>query len=697
MTTKARRAVGVLAAALLAPGQTPTFKASSNLVIVNVTVRDKSGKLVEGLKKEDFQVFEDDKAQVLSVFEIQHLATDSLPPVEPPAPVKGAPARPRVTKEKEEPPALAPGEVRYKDKRLMVMFFDFSAMAVAEQVRAQKAATAFLSKSMTASDLVSIMTFTNKLKVVEEFTDDREQLITAIQNFKLDEMSDATTDGGAPDPDDDDTNTLFVADETEFNIFNTDRRLSALEAAVRNLGAMPEKKALVYISNGVGKTGMENQSQLRATINEAVKANVAFYPIDARGLQASAPAGDASVASPRGTGIFSGSQQKGRRDKFNDEQETLYTLAADTGGKALLDSNDLTIGMTQVQKDVNSYYIVGYYSTNADPDGKYRKIRVQVPSIQGVKLDYRRGYYASKQWTKFNLTDKERQLEDAIGLGNPVTDLPISLEADYFRLNKDSYFSPVALKIPGAEIVTTAKGSTELDFLGQVKDKKGKTVGSVRDTIKVKFTEADAALLAKRYLEYDTAFTLNPGEYKLKFVARENQTGKMGTFESKFIVPDLSAKDVKGLRLSSVVWSNQRLPLEEAKAMANAKEFKKKSPIPNPLVHDGQKLIPSITHTFHRTQPLFVYAEVYDPGLEAQTQMPSIAATLAIYRGKTKAFESRPLRFFSAPEGRGQTIPVQVQTPLAKLKPGQYMCQLTVVDEYGKKFAFARSPLVLLP
>src|SRR5207244_1506565 len=103
-------------------------------------------------------------------------------------------------------------------------------------------------------------------------------------------------------------------------------------------------------------------------------------PVDSRGLEASAPAGDASVASPRGTGVFSGSKQSSVTASFDDSQETLYSLAADTGGKALLDSNDLTLGIRQAQTDISSYYIIGYYSTNSADDGKFRRIQVRLAS-----------------------------------------------------------------------------------------------------------------------------------------------------------------------------------------------------------------------------------------------------------------------------------------------------------------------------
>ena len=162
-------------------------------------------------------------------------------------------------------------------------------MDAPEQLRAQEAAIKFLQSQMTSSDLVEIMTYSTAIKVVQEWTDNRPLLIETLRKLNLGEGSDlaATADTAADEGDD---SGGFTADETEFNIFNTDRKLSALEDAARKLSIFPEKKALVYFSSGISKTGVENQSQIKATVNAAVRANVSFYPVDARGLVALPPA-----------------------------------------------------------------------------------------------------------------------------------------------------------------------------------------------------------------------------------------------------------------------------------------------------------------------------------------------------------------------------------------------------------------------
>ncbi len=675
------------------------FTSETNLVVVDLYARDKSGKLITDLKRDDFTILEDGKPQKISVFEIQKLEGDLLPPIA---------EQPRTLIDRSAPapkPAIAPkpavqpasGPIRYQDRRLIALFFDFASMPPEDQIRARDAAVKFLQKQMTASDLVSIMVYGASLKVVEDFTDDRDRLISTIKRFQTgmaSEMASAGDTGSASEGDD---TGAFVADETEFNIFNTDQKLAALESAAHKLAAFPEKKALVYISSGLSKTGVENQAQLRSTVNAAVRANVSFYPIDATGLVAEAPSGNASVASPRGTGVFSGSSQRGRSDSRMDQQETLVTLAADTGGKALLDNNDLSLGIAQAQRDIKSYYIIGYYSTNGAKDGRFRRIEVKLNSkTLDAKLDYRKGYYADKIFQKFNSTDKERQLQEALTLGDPVSDLPLAIEIDHFRIARDRYFVPVEVKTQGSAVQLAKKGareSFELDFIGQGRYKAGKLVTAVRDGITVKLDEAAASQLGRRSFQYDTGVTLSPGDYTLRFLARENISGKMGTFETKFTVPDVNLEQRK-LKLSSVVWSSQR---EKLSAAVGAADRNKKEVANHPLINDGEKLVPSVTRVFRRDQNLYVYLEVYDPAIDPAQKTPKVTAALTLYQGARKAFESNPVQVTRLAPNRPNVLPMEFQAPLSKLSGGVYTAQVNVVDDLGGKFAFPRNTLFVLP
>jgi hypothetical protein len=395
--------------------------------------------------------------------------------------------------------------------------------------------------------------------------------------------------------------------------------------------------------------------------------------------------------------MYSGSSARAAQSNFQGQQETLYALAADTGGKALLDNNDLSMGIVQAQKDIASYYIIGYYSTNEALDGRFRRIKISINDnalrARIAKLDYRQGYYAGKQFRKFNDSDRELQLAQALALGDPVTDMDLAMEVDYFRLARDRYFVPLAVKIPGTEIELARHGgaeTTRLDFIGQVKDSKGTVVANVRDNIPVKLKGETAQQLARATLEYDTGFTLPPGTYTAKFLARENETGKMGTFETKFVVPDLTS-DQKYLPISSVVLSNQRQRLEAAVASA---ERDKKILAEHPLIQDGQKLVPSVTRVFRKDQELYVYLEAYQPA--AETAQP-VMARVSFYRGKVKTFETAPLEVAEGLNPKTKALPLRFSVPLAKLQPGRYTCQVSVLDPTAQKFAFWRAPVLVLP
>jgi len=501
-------------------------------------------------------------------------------------------------------------------------------------------------------------------------------------------------DGATPDSDD--NGDAYQADDTEFNIFNTDRKLAALESAARMLGTLSEKKALVYFASGVSKTGRENDAQLRATINAAIRNNVSFYPIDARGLVAEAPLGDATKASSGGQGMLSGSSARNRQSSFQGQQETLYTLAADTGGKALLDNNDLALGIQEAQKDISSYYIIGYYSSNDKMDGRYRRIKLTPTASAAArigKLDFRPGYFAGKEFKQFTSSDKERQLQEALMLGDPMTDLSIAMELNYFRMARDRYYVPVTVKIPGSEFELAKHGgaeSTRIDWIGEVKDAAGKVQGNVRDISEIKLKGETVGQLAKHNLAYNTGFTLPPGKYTLKVLARENQTGKMGTFETKFVIPDLTTEQ-KRLPISSVVLSNQR---EDLNAAVYNAERNRRLMFSDPLVQENKRLIPSVTRVFRKEQEMFVYLEAYEP--TAQTTQP-LVATVSFYRGHVKAFETAPLQVTEGLNASSKALPLKFSVPLNKLQAGKYECQVSVLDPGAQKFNFWRAPVIVLP
>ena len=668
---------------------TVTFTTGAQLVVETVSVTDKNGKPVEGLTANDFTVTENGVPQTIRFFEYQVLP-DNPQPATPSKPenihIYDKLSHVHITPE-------APGSTRYKDHRLLAFYFDMTAMPQGDQARALAAAETFVRTQMTATDLIAIMRYTGgAVDVLQDFTGDRDRLLSILQTMVVGEGQ--GYDESSSDASTSDTGAAFGQDDTEFNIFNTDRQLSALQTAATMLGQVSEKKSLIYFASGLRLNGLNNQAQLHATINAAIRCGVTFWPVDARGLVAQAPLGDATHGSPGGIGMYSGASALGVTTTFQQSQDTLYALASDTGGKAFLDSNDLSRGIVQAEKSVSSYYVLGYYTSNTTLDGKFRRIKVSLSGSIAANLDYRQGYFAGKQFSKFNATDKERQLEDALMLGDPITELTIAMEVDYFQLNRAEYFVPVIVKIPGHELALAKRRGAErtlIDFIGEIKDKFGTTITNVRDKVDIKLSDSTAAELSKRPIEYDTGFTLLPGKYTIKFLARDDETGRIGTYQTTFVIANLN-KVLQRVAISSVVLSSQRVALRDA--IYSVKEKNQATVETNPLVQDGQKLIPSVTRVFSRARDMFVYLQAYEQG--AETIRP-LLAFVTLFRGSTKALETAPIKITDGLSNRLRTVPIHFDIPLAALAPGEYNFQVTVLDPMQQKAAFWQTPIMLVP
>jgi hypothetical protein len=464
---------------------------------------------------------------------------------------------------------------------------------------------------------------------------------------------------------------------------NTDRELFALRAVAQSLAKIEEKKSLLYFSGGISRDGIENQASLRAAINAAVRADLSIYSVDVRGLQAIGPLGDASTGSLRGSGAYNGAALGNNMSANFASQEVMATLSSDTGGKAFFDSNDFAPAFAQVQKDTSAYYAIGFHSSNPARDGKYRKLTVKVKR-PGVKVEYRQGYYAPADFQHAGSEDREQQLNDELASDLPATDMALYLDAMYFRLDENRYYMPVSLVVPGSQIPFVKGGDKDkatLDIVGEVLDEVKRPIGRVRETVKLNL---DPALNARqKNIQYTTSFNLPPGKYDLKFVVRENQTGRMGSFEANVTLPDMKKAPLK---LSSIVLSAARQP------------SKKPGKDINPLVRNGQEYVPNIAHVFRQDQHMYLLYEVYSPAREkAAENAPkgtkpgiNLLSSLELIQGSTKVYES-PLVQARAINVEGRdAVAVEMDVPLTGLKPGAYVCQLNVIDDAGGSFAFPR-------
>lgn len=666
--------------------QQPVFRGSTLLIVQAVIVKDKQGTSIEGLTAADFIVTEDGVRQDLAFVEFQNLdapplgATDITPSV----PVRQPSAAEPATAVGETLAARPlPGDTRYRGKRLIVLYLDLQSLSFFDEYRVYDAVRKYLNTSMTAADLVSVAVYdTSRVRLRQDFTDDRAALRKVIDDLERATSqaelggTNVTLDSGG----------AFGEDAGSLDMFSMDRRLAALQTTVANLGPLPELKTLVYFGGGLD-ANTENLAQMRATVNAAVRANVTINPIDTRGLQASAPMGGATRPSPGGVGMFSGALAQAAVRRQLRSQDAYYALAKDTGGRAMFDNNDLSMGITQAARAVTGYYMLGYYTTNLQKDGKFRRVKISLaePRSENAELSYRAGYYGVKEWAKFDAYDKERHLEEAMRLEDPITLIPMAIEVNYFQLNSAEYFIPVSVRMPGSELTRPrAAGTTraDIDMMAEIKDEHSVTIRNSRDRLEFKLASDTAADVARKPIQYETGFTLLPGSYVIKVLARDATTGRIGTFIHRFVVPNLE-REKTSLPISSVVFATQRVPPLDALHTVRQKIA---ATVANPLVEEGLKLVPSVTHTFSTAGPLYIFLQAYQR--DSQAPRP-VVAFAAFYRDGVKVFETDPIGVADW-EPKAKALAIRLSVAAGTLAPGIYDCQVSVLDPAGNKAAFWR-------
>jgi VWFA-related protein len=669
-----------------------TMKVNSDLVLTNVVVRDKkTGEVVRGLTANDFQVMENGKPQKIISFDFQ--SVDQAAPLneatingKSPTTIMGSMNRQGTSEQ-------------LRNHRLIVMFFDITSMQPEDLERAQDAARNYVNKQMHPADLVAVVSLDQSLSLDQDFTANKQLLLNAVNAYSGTQGSGFQAGATSTTNQVEDT-TAFTPDEQEYNDVNTDRELFAFEDIAHSLAYINEKKSLLYFSGGIQRDGIENQASLHAAINASVRANMSIYSVDARGLEAISPLGDASTGSLRGTSGYNGAALQNNLDSNFNTQEVMATLSSDTGGKAFFDSNDFSPAFQRIQQDTSAYYVIGFRSTDAVKDGRYRKLTIKI-NRPNVKLEYRPGYYAPADYRHANHEERERQLQEQLASDLPATDVEVYLQAYYFRSDTGTaaprFSVPVSLIVPGSQIPFVKGGDRSkatLDIIGELKNTAGQDMAEIRQTVKLAID--DSQQVSRKNIQYTTNFSLPLGKYHLKFVVRENQTGRMGSFETDINLPDLKKFPLK---LSSVVLSSQRVA-------ASKKDDS------NPLSNGGFTWVPNVVHVFRTDQHLYMLYEVYDPastqaaattvktGGAAAAPAPAkagmqVLTSIEFLQGTTKVFET-PLveaNSLNVP-GRG-AVAFAFDIPLDKLTAGLYICQVNVIDDTGGSFSFPRQALLV--
>ncbi|HTR47441.1 MAG TPA: VWA domain-containing protein [Verrucomicrobiae bacterium] len=676
------------------------LRAQANVVRIDVEVTDNAGKPFKGLRADQFEITDNGKTQKISTFaysDIERLATA--------APDNAAPI---VISVDNSGPNAKPADVvtdQIRDRRLIALFFDMTSMETDDILRAHDAAEKFLKQQITPADLVAVIVFGTRLSVLANFTNDHKTLEKAIAQLvpgaasQLANPAYAAAENGEYDVQQD-TGAAYTADSTEFNVFNTDQKLEAIEGIANVLAGIPGRKALVEFTGGITQTGEENRAELRSATDAANRANVSIYSVDARGMFATPPGGDATTSASTGTSMFSGAAVYHQTDQREDTRDTLATLATDTGGRSFFDLGDLSDAFPAIQQENSGYYLIGYdLPGDVKRDGSWHAVRVKV-NAPGVHVRYRNGYYAPRDFQHLEKESRDQQLADALRSENPEVDLPIAVDTAMFRVSDQQVYVPISAKLSSSALDWAQKHGrheAEFDFAAEVRAMpSGQSVAALRDTITVHLDDQRFQQVNRSSLVYQGGVVLAPGAYRLKFVARENESGKIGTFEQPLAV---APRPAARMTLSSVLLSSQLVPVEKSSEVQTKGEGTRAKLASSPLEMAGEKIIPSVTRFFNQGQTLYVFFQAYYPEKAAKDKddpldTSALRGGLVFFRSGVQA-NATPLLAPTEVDPKSRTASFRISLPLAKLQAGRYTVQAVVIAAGTQQSAFGRAYLAL--
>ena len=528
-----------------AQSQIPTFTSSTDLVLVPVIVHDHSGAHVNGLSKDDFTVEENGKLQKVSIFEEVTTAGDAR--------VKRASIAPGVfTNTLQSSSQMTP--------RLNIVVLDTINTGFGDQAYAKQQLVRFLEKSVERHEMTALLTLNRGgLKVVHDFTTDPTVLMAALKKVRgttemmAGENTDALITGAdtaAVAAEADDIEAFMEARSArvaqEFQIQGTIDGFNAIADAFRGL---PGRKALIWVTGSFPfqmpspndpPSARDFNDDLARAYQKLNDANVAVYPIDARGLVVLGP--DASTRISGATARRPGGLaqlQMARSANHTATLQTMQSLAEATGGRAFYNTNDLEKAFEHASDDSSSYYLLGYYRAPDDHKPGWRKLKVKI-NKGGLNLRTRTGYFVN---TKANQPAGGPDEDVRIALRAPMDFTGLPLAVRWEDPNKPEGKPFTGTVEPGKKQaifdITVGRGGLFFDpadnnhmnfeIVAIARSATGDNAGNFSQNIDAHPKPETLAKLQQGGLTYRNQIQVPPGEYSVRFVVRDTLGNRVGS------------------------------------------------------------------------------------------------------------------------------------------------------------------------
>lgn len=541
----------------------------------------------------------------------------------------------------EKGPATASSRQRY-----LVLFF--AGMDASDRIAARQAVSGFVDAYAQENRLISVVSYNGGLRIGQNFTDDASKLKAAVNTVN-------TGDAGALDA------------------------IRALGSLARNLGVLPGRKMIVFVSGGLSQSSVQ-RAELTATIDACNKSDVAVYPVDVRplgsGLRTDRP-DDPDAFTPAGTfprvrrGGATGPQGQeadsdaGGQGVGTPDQQVLFRLASGTGGFVVSNAGELQAGLQKVGEEQREYYVLSYTPAELK-EGSCHTLRVKVDRA-GTTVRARTNYCESKPQDLLAGTIAGQDLERRAAAAQ-TSGIGASMQLPYVYLSPGVARVNLAMEIP-ADVLKfeSQKGKVhaEINFLGVASAADGTVGARFSDSLKLDPDSKGKAL------HYEKEFKIVPGSYTFT-MAFSSGGESFGKLEMPLTV---DTRQPGQLALSGVVLSKETHPAAElGLGMAGLVENR------TPLISDGVQVVPSGSAQFGKSEPGFFYFEVYgaDPA--------SVRAGIRVLDKKTGAPKSDTgLLKLSPPKNGGDAIPGASKLPIDSLAAGTYQLEVTAVDASGKQ------------
>src|SRR5882724_7944849 len=547
------------------------IKVTSNLVSLDVIVRDKKGKPLTDLKPEDFTVSENGVPQKIEFFD--STLTNSSEAAQPITATGSTEPKPRT------PNGYPPN--------IIALVLDGQSTEGANLKHVREGMMKYIRERISDSDSVALFSISGGLQLLQPFTQDKAKLIAAVEKAYYSSTASKTSEArglsediramreqiangpeleGGPAPGQGFNGSAaaqaliarhvleqYIQLRSSLSTQQTRPVLAALAAICEGLRSIPGKKTLVMFSQGFVATEALDW-QVQSTIDIANRANVSIYMIDSSGLIGGTPQSGALVPSSALSAISAATSQEGRiraaagesvfdisrNEGVNRQQDLLYRISGDTGGQFIKNTNDISTGLGRIDNEIRSRYTLAYRSTDPNFDGSFRKIKVEVRRPE-ANVVARQGYYAIPPSQIIPLSPEDRKLLAGFAETEAHSTLPVSWELNSFRSQQGSYVVPVSFEIPPQAVSFDRKGDKQrlqLDVLGVVKGDSGdKILTRLGGAFDVGLSTREFESISNDKIFYRQDIQLEPGNYTIDLVVKDRQSGKAAAKRVSLMLP----------------------------------------------------------------------------------------------------------------------------------------------------------------